>query len=140
MQSESKPQFSFHHVGVAVVDIEASRRVFADAFGFADVCAVVDVLAQQVRTCFIEAAPGTYFELVQGLTSDSPMSHRRGPYHLCFSVTDLEMAINHLRKHKFVVLQRFSQQAMGMGRWAYVLGPDRSLVELCEPVHAGAAG
>jgi len=124
--------FSLHHVGVAVEDIAASRKLYAEALGFDQVRESVEVPSQGVLTCFIDAG-GIYVELVQALRQDSPLGRKRGPYHLCFSVPDLDEAVSVLRERSFVPISRFTQAAMQMERWAYLIAPDGLLLELGEP-------
>lgn len=125
---------SFHHVGVAVKSLEAALDYYTTLFGLRQVGDPVEVPGENVRVCFIEAAPGVLIELVEGLGARSPVADivartGAGPYHICYRVADLDTAIRKLRDHGCFRLKRFERP---QGRFAFLLTPDRQLFELCE--------
>jgi len=128
---------TFHHVGVAVESIETALETYVGAFGFRQVAEPVEVQAENVRVCFVEADPGVMIELVEGVSDDSPVAdllQRRGagPYHICYLVQDLDEAIRKLRAHRCRPFRRFECPAHGLRRFAFLVTPDLQVFELCE--------
>lgn len=126
----------FHHVGVAVKSIERALAYYTDVFGFKRLTSPIEVAAENVRVCFIQAPPGVLIELVEGISEDSPVKSLAekvggGTYHMCYEVDDLDQTINILRRHKCFPFRRFEMSEHG--RFAFLLTPDRQLFELCEP-------
>lgn len=128
----------FHHVGCAVREMDAALRYYTGVLGLRQVSEPIAVAAQRVRVCFLELAPGAHLELVEGLEPGSPVEALLqragpGPYHLCFQTSDLDAAVRRLRRAGFFPLHRFEWSGRGMRRFAFLLAPDRQLIELCEP-------
>jgi methylmalonyl-CoA/ethylmalonyl-CoA epimerase len=132
-----------HHVGCAVRSIERALGYYTRVLGFRQVTQPIEVPSQRVKVCFLEASNAgagggaLYLELVEGVGSASPveglLEHTGGgPYHLCFEVDDLDAGIKWLRSQGFFRLTRFELAAHGMKRFAFMLTPDRQLMELCE--------
>lgn len=127
----------FHHVGCAVRDIEKAVEFYCGVLGCRRRTAPVTVPSQKVKVCFLELGPGALLELVQGVEGGSPVDQLLektggGPYHLCFEVPDLDVAIKVLRRKRCFPLTRFEQHVEGLSRFAFLLTPDRHLFELCE--------
>jgi len=121
-----------------VRDIEKAVEFYSGTLGFRRITEPVSVPSQNVKVCFIELASGALLELVQGVEDGSPVDQLiektgGGPYHLCFEVPDLDVAIKALRKKRCFPLTRFEQHTEGgLSRFAFLLTPDRHLFELCE--------
>lgn len=136
--SQPPVPMTFHHVGVAVKSIAKSLDTYVGLFGFRQVTDSLAVPTENVRVCFVEAPDGVLIELVEGITEDSPVAHvlkqpGAGPYHLCYSVADLNDAVEKLRRRKCFLLKKFERPAHGHRRFAFLLTPERQLFELCEP-------
>jgi len=129
---------TFHHIGIAVRSIEETLDYYTGLFGFRPVAEPLEVPAENVRVCFVEAEPGIRIELVEGLEEGtSPVAgvlERNGPtpYHLCYQVEDLDGAVRRLRSRRCRLLQRFEHPAHGLRRFAFLAAPDGQLFELCE--------
>ena len=129
----------FHHVGVAVRDMDKALAYYTGALGMRVQSAPITVPSQKVRVCFLCDATGSsvLVELVEGLEAGSPVERMLnaqggGPYHLCFQVRDLAAAVKRLRRQGFFPLTRFEAGAAEKTRFAFLLTPDRQLIELCE--------
>ena len=127
-----------NHVGVAVKSIAKALDYYVGLFGFRKVGEIRDVSSERVRVCFVESRNGVLIELVEGVGRDSPVAQLldrpgSGPYHLCYSVPDLDVAVRDLCQQSCVLLKRFEQPALGHRRFAFLLTPDRQMFELCEP-------
>lgn len=128
---------SFHHVGVAVEDMEAALEYYTSLFGFKQLSPPETVPEQSVRVCFVEAGPGVLIELIEGIGEHSPVAGvlRRagaGPYHLCYKVDDLDRSIERLKEGGCLCVRRFVHAGFGLRRFAFLFTPDRQLFELCE--------
>lgn len=127
----------FHHVGVAVENIEKALDHYVGLFGFEQVGPPIDVPPEHVRVCFVRAEPGVLIELVEWVGVESPVESilertGAGTYHICYQVDDLDAAIRILRRNRFRPFKRFEMLTHGLRRFALLLTPDRRLFELCE--------
>lgn len=89
-----------NHVAIVVPDLEAASAIYRDTLG-ADVSAPEDLPDHGVTTVFIKL-PNTKIELLHPLGTDSPIARflERNPaggmHHLCYEVTDILAARDHL--------------------------------------------
>jgi methylmalonyl-CoA/ethylmalonyl-CoA epimerase len=125
----------FHHVGVAVKDLEDALKTHVDLFGCTQVSNPVPVPDENVRVCFVSSPPGVLIELIEGIGDESPVKHildrtGAGTYHICYEVDELDAAIKILRKNKCLPFRRF--ELAEHGNFAFLLSPQRQLFELCE--------
>ena len=99
---------TLHHYGFATANIQAT----ADAYGNIGYERVTDIITdpiQNVKLLFLQRKGEPLVELVEPLSSASPVSNiiqKNGPmlYHSCYEVSDIEEAIKDLRKKGFVVV------------------------------------
>lgn len=134
---EETVNLSFHHIGCAVKSIDKALQYYTGVMGFERVSETVEVPSQQVCVCFVRLGEGVLLELVEGMGEGSPIKRRietsgGGPYHICYEVDDLDMAIQRLREKGFHRLKRFTMEVDKTRRFAFMLTPDRQLLELCE--------
>ena len=86
-----------NHVGVATPSIEASVALYRDVLGATQVGDPLDLPAQGVRVCFVDA-PNAQIELIEPLGADSPIAKfleknpLGGQHHVCFEVVDIGAA------------------------------------------------
>jgi methylmalonyl-CoA epimerase len=128
---------TFHHVGVAVHSLDETLRSYTEIFGFRLLGAPQIVPSEHVRVCFVEAGPGVLIELVEGLGADSPVAgilerSGSGPYHLCYRVDDLDLALGELRARGCYRVRTFTDGTGSARRFAFLLTPDRQLFEIFE--------
>jgi len=137
---DERVAMEFHHVGVAVHDIDEALKTYCGLFGFRRYSDPVDVPSQGVRVCFVESAGGFLVELIEGLGEKSKVTaildrSGPGPYHICYKVEDLDHAVKLLRKQKCRPFRRFEQPGNEVTRFAFLLSPDQQIFELCaEPL------
>ncbi len=97
------------HIGIAVRDLEAAMRVYAEGLGLeSDHQETVE--DQQVRTAFLPVGE-THVELLESLTPDGPIGRyveKRGEgiHHLCFDVTDIHAALAACEKAGLKLIDR----------------------------------
>ena len=123
----------FHHVGCAVKDLDDSTRVYRDQLGFQRVSRIIKVASQNVQVRFLELGTATYLELVQPLAAGSFLDRFLGVgfYHACFLTESLETALGGLG-NEFTRISEFRSEAFAGNRCAFVLTPERHLLELAE--------
>ena len=86
-----------NHVGVAVPDIEAAKKTYADLYGADDATETKDFPHLGVRVAFVHLA-NSEIELLEPLGADSPVhkflerNPKVGQHHLCFEVPDIVAA------------------------------------------------
>ena len=86
-----------NHVGVAVPDIEAAKKTYADLYGADDATQTKDFPHLGVRVAFVHLA-NSEIELLEPLGADSPVhkflerNPKGGQHHLCFEVPDIVAA------------------------------------------------
>jgi len=97
----------FHHIGMAVFDIEVTARYYLDA-GYSRTETVYDG-QQNVFLCFLTKEGSPMLELIVPKDDASPVCKildRNGvaPYHICYEVDDIDQAMSELRGVEFVPL------------------------------------
>jgi methylmalonyl-CoA/ethylmalonyl-CoA epimerase len=94
--------FVYHHVGIAVRDLETAIPAYRKLFGYELVSRQFNDPTQNVSVCFLSRGGGDpAIELVAPLGPGSPVERTLkkggGTYHICYEVPDLVGAIEHLR-------------------------------------------
>lgn len=96
----------FHHIGVAVKDIDVSINTYS-ALGYklTSQGIVIDNI-QNVRLAFLANGNGPIIELVMPESSKSPVQgmlnrNGAGPYHTCYEVQDIRMILKDLLNQGF---------------------------------------
>lgn len=132
--------FIFHHVGMAVSDVDASTRALA-VLGFSPDPMMPDALEEQygVRLRFLTCAKlRPMLELVAPTRTDSAVSDlliQRGVglYHSCFEVPSLHAAIETLARNGFRRVGQALRATAFRGRQIQFLHhPAAGLIELLE--------
>ena len=133
-------EFVFHHMAMAVGDVESSTRALG-VLGFSLDPTMPDAVEEQygVRLRFLMvAARQLMLELVAPIRSDSVISdlliqRGAGLYHSCFEVPSLAMAIEQLEQNGFrKVGQALRATAFGSRPIQFMHSPAAGLVELLE--------
>jgi methylmalonyl-CoA/ethylmalonyl-CoA epimerase len=129
----------FHHIGVAVQNLDKAIPTYRDLFGHRVVSGPFDDPVQKVSVCFLasDADPDVQVELVAPLAEDSPiktiLSKGGGGYHFCYQTPDIEAAISEAKSQGCVIVsQPVPAVAFKMRRIAWFYTPTRQLIELVE--------
>lgn len=101
--------FKFHHIGVAVKDIDATAAIYQDG-GYHISDAVFDPI-QNVNICWLTKEGMPMVELLAPVDEQSPVCRileKNGvtPYHTCYVVEDMDWAVAELRKQKYVLVSK----------------------------------
>ena len=128
--------FEFHHVGVAVSDIEKTAELYRRG-GYRASAVTYDPV-QQVDVCWLVRPGAPVVELLAPVGDDSPVRRtldKNGvtPYHMCYRVQDLDAAVAALRAQRYVLVSRpAGAVALGGSRVCFLYHKDAGLVELAE--------
>ena len=98
---------SFHHIAIAVHDLDAALAFYRDALGL-EMAERREVPEEGVEIAFLPAGDGEV-ELIQPLDETSSVAaflEKRGEglHHVCLAVDDIEVAVERLRAAGAVLL------------------------------------
>ena len=131
-------QFIFHHIGIAVRDLETALPAYKNLFGYSLVSGPFDDPVQNVSVCFLSRdAEDTTIELVAPLGPNSPIDRILkkgiGTYHICYQVSDIRTAIEHLIvQGSFLLSGPVSAIGFNMREIAWLMTEANLLVELVQ--------
>jgi methylmalonyl-CoA/ethylmalonyl-CoA epimerase len=130
------PDFLFHHIGIAVNNIENTGRYYVEA-GYTLTDTIYEPV-QNVSIAFLEKDGMPRIELIEPADNGTEIRKilsRSGvsPYHLCYEVNDIEDAVNKLRKKKFMPLARpVAAVTMDNRKICFLYNKEVGLIELVE--------
>lgn len=130
------PDFKFHHIGIAVFNIEDTAQYYIDA-GYEKTETVIDKI-QNVKICFLKKNDMPMLELLAPVDEKSPVCRileKLGvsPYHCCYSVDDIENAIVRLKKKKFIpIIKPIEACAINGKRVCFLFNKQIGLIEVVE--------
>lgn len=131
----------FHHLGVAVRDLQRGAESLARLFGFRVLAGPFDDPLQGVAVSFVgSGAPGEIlYELVAPLAGGGPspidriLERGNTSYHVCYEVRDLDETLaRFLAEGCARISGPVAAVAFGGRRIAWVVMPTRHIVELLE--------
>ena len=128
--------FKFHHIGVAVKDIEATASVYEQG-GYKRSGSVFDPI-QNVNICWLTKEGMPTVELLAPVDEKSPVNKTLekvgvAPYHCCYAVDNLEEAIVELRKQRYVIVSKPAEAVAFKGsRVCFLFNKNVGLIELAE--------
>lgn len=144
------PDLTFHHLGVAVLDIAKALPHYETILGLRLISGPFDDPIQKVRVAFLKrdpAAPNSLdpcIELVAPLSPDAPVNRYlakdAGAYHICYESGSLEGTISTMRAQGCLVIAQPAPAVAFEGRRiAWLFTPTRQLIELLERSKASPA-
>jgi len=128
--------FRFHHIGIAVFDIDKTARYYIGA-GYTKTETIFDPI-QGVYICFLKKESMPMVELLAPKDLSSPVSktlQKSGvtPYHNCYEVDNIEYAVRDLKKLHFVsIIKPVEACAINNKRVCFLFNKDIGLIELVE--------
>lgn len=126
--------FKFHHIGYAVHDIEKTAEYYINA-GWELSDEVIDPI-QDTKIAFLTKVDFPLIELVAPVDEKSPIIKtldKMGvtPYHICYEVEDIYLAVNDLKKKRFIPLFNPTEAiALGNRKICYLFNQAVGLIEL----------
>lgn len=128
--------FKFHHIGVAVRDLDATASVYEQG-GYKRSASVFDPI-QNVNICWLTRDGSPTIELLSPVDEKSPVNKTLekvgvSPYHCCYVVDKLEEAVAELRKQKYIVVSKPATAIAFCGsRVCFLFNKNVGLIELVE--------
>lgn len=126
----------FHHIGIAVFDIEATASVY-ERGGYKRSTTIFDPV-QNVNICWLTKDNAPIVELLAPVDEKSPINktlEKNGvsPYHTCYVVERIDEAVVALRKQRYVMVSRPAEAVAFRGsRVCFLFNKDLGLIELVE--------
>lgn len=126
----------FHHIGVAVKDITATAAFYV-AGGYTQSATIFDPV-QNVNICWLTKKNMPVVELLEPVDETSPVNNileKNGvsPYHTCYMVDDIELAVKELRKMKYIVVSKPVEAVAIHGcKVSFLFNKNVGLIELVE--------
>ena len=130
------PEFKFHHIGVAVHNIDATSVVYEQG-GYSRSASIFDPI-QNVNICWLTREGFPIVELLAPVDESSPVNkilEKNGvtPYHTCYVVPNIEEAALKLRKQRYVMVSKPAEAVAFKGsRVAFFFNKNVGLIELVE--------
>jgi methylmalonyl-CoA/ethylmalonyl-CoA epimerase len=130
------------HIGIAVRDMEAGKRLYRDVFGL-DLLFEEDVPTERVRVAGFDGG-GLRIELLASTDPEGPIGRfieKRGEgiHHVCYQVEDVVAALAHLESHGLRTLDETPRAGAGGCQVAFVHPKSAGgvLIELSQPPPGG---
>jgi methylmalonyl-CoA/ethylmalonyl-CoA epimerase len=133
-----KQKFALHHIGIAVRDLSRAILNYETLFNYELQSGPFDDPTQNVTVCFLSHDEGdSLIELVTPLGPNSPVDRTLkkggGIYHLCYEVSNINAAIDHLAGHgSFLLSGPTPAVAFQMREIAWLVTESDLLVELVQ--------
>lgn len=131
------PYLRFHHIGIAVPNIERTVNQYVFGGGYFRAPTLFDPV-QKVNICFLEKQGMPRIELLEPVEEISPVTkilRNNGvtPYHICYETDDLEQTIADLKARRFlVVVKPVEAVAIENRKVCFLYHKDVGLIELVE--------
>jgi catechol 2,3-dioxygenase-like lactoylglutathione lyase family enzyme len=131
---------SFHHVSLAVADLDAEQRWYQQVLGLDEVLERVVLPDPPVRTVVLRAGNGLQVELIERAgfrpqTFSDPLdaAQTQGYGHWAVEVEDLDAAFALLSAAPGQAVSPPAPAVQPGARFAYVKDPEGNLLELIQP-------
>ncbi len=128
--------FKFHHIGVAVKDIDATAALYEQG-GYKRSASIFDPI-QNVNICWLTKDGMPTVELLAPMDETSHVNktlEKNGvtPYHTCYVVENIEEAVAQLRKQKYIMVSKPAGAVAFCGsRVCFLFNKNVGLIELVE--------
>ena len=126
----------FHHIGVAVFDIDATAALYEQG-GYKRSDSIFDPI-QNVNVCWLTKDKAPTVELIAPVDGKSPVNKTLekvgvSPYHCCYVVDRMEDAVTELRKQKYIMVSKPAEATAFCGsRVCFLFNKNVGLIELVE--------
>ena len=129
-------EFIFHHIGMAVKDLDATASLYEQG-GYKRSVSIFDPI-QNVNICWLTKEGVPTVELLAPVDEKSPVNKTLekvgvSPYHCCYVVDNLEEAVAELRIQKYIMVSKPSEAVAFCGsRVCFLFNKNVGLIELVE--------
>ena len=127
-------RMQFHHVGIACENIDETACHYC-SLGYDQSETVIDPL-QNVKIAFLSHPEMPMIELLSPVNNASPVvdilkKNGTSPYHICYSVSDLDGTIALFRRKRYIIVSKPKiANALGGKRVAFLYNKAVGLIEL----------
>lgn len=127
---------TFHHIGIAVKSIDMTSAIYVSG-GYLQSKIIFDP-EQNVNICWLIKKGMPLLELLEPVGDDSPVNallKKNGviPYHICYMVENIELAIAELQKMKYVTICKpVEAVAINGSKVSFLYNKNIGLIELVE--------
>lgn len=128
--------FKFHHIGVAVRDLDSTAIMYEQG-GYNRSALIFDPI-QNVNICWLTKDGMPTVELLAPVDEKSPVNNTLEkvgvtPYHCCYVVDNLEETVAKLRKQKYIMVSKPAKAVAFCGsRVCFLFNKNVGLIELVE--------
>ena len=128
--------FKFHHIGVAVKNIDATASLYEQG-GYHRSTVVFDPI-QNVNICWLTKEGMPTIELLAPVDEKSPVNttlEKMGvsPYHCCYVVEGIEEVVSELKKQKYIMVSKPAEAVAFCGsKVCFLYNKNVGLIELVE--------
>jgi methylmalonyl-CoA/ethylmalonyl-CoA epimerase len=122
----------FHHIGIACRDIQGFKEILKKMFPGSQESDIVYDAEQGTRLCMVALGNGLNLELIQGKTVENLIKKGITYYHLCFSVDNIDEAIEYLSSRGCMTVKESKPAALFSGKKVAFLHTPLGLIELVE--------
>lgn len=143
LQESIAKQFTAHHVGLRVPDLEKAVSWYQEVFGAQVIRrSKVPKIDPQIEIAMMEINNGFHIEIVGGGNPERPVpppegiaeDYRiEGYKHVCFAVENLDRIIAHFREHKVDVFYQVTRKDLGV-RIALIKDLNGHIIELYQSI------
>ena len=124
---------NFHHIGLAVEDIEDALRTIRQQYQVKEVSDVVYDKNQNARLCMVTMQDGFCMELVAGEVVKSWIKRGQHLYHICYETEDMTAEIENRCKYQGNILVSEPKEAILFhNKKVAFIRTDLGLIELVE--------
>lgn len=131
------------HIGIAVADLEAGKRLYGEIFGL-DLVFEEEVPTERVRVAAFDGGGGMKLELLASTDPDGPIGRfveKRGEgiHHVCYRVDDVAAVLKHLQAQGLRTLDDTPRPGAGGCQVAFIHPKSAGgvLVEISQPPAEG---
>lgn len=130
------PNFKFHHIGVAVKEIDATASVYEQG-GYRRSASIFDPI-QNVNICWLTKEGTPTVELLAPGDEKSPVNKTLekvgvSSYHCCYVVDNIEEAAAELKKQRYIMVSKPAEAVAFCGsRVCFLFNKNVGLIELVE--------
>ncbi len=122
----------FHHIGIACLDIPEALEFVQKSFDVIETTDIIFDKKQDADLCLLELADGSHIELVSGKAVEKLVAKRQSLYHTCWSVNDIEQAIEALYRNGAILISPPTEAILFDNRRVAFLFSEIGIIELLE--------
>lgn len=129
----------FHHIGMAVEGIDGFRKNLEELFHSVKTGPVTFDPEQNAYICMAELPGGLNLELIQGEVVKNLVKKGIAYYHLCFTVSNLESALEEITAQNGILVRSPAPAVLFNGKRIAFVNTHLGLIELLEDKNENSA-